>query len=205
MPWTAPLPVPRGKHVQGIPPVFGGGTDPTPAQNYTRFFIIQRPDPDDPDTIQWAVLPGIMGYGDVEDNPIDVDGVCATTIPDDDDWNDWDGSDGDVWFECLDVDLSEDDVEDQVPDVAVQATCLGGDFDPTEEDWPDDDDNARLIGDTDPTISTLQDQTGFKKWLAHFDADDDGNLVITMKVWTDLQLAYDNRSAQPCIYPVTAE
>jgi hypothetical protein len=207
MSWTAPLPVQRGKHVQGIAPVFLGGVDSTPpAPNYTPFFIIQRPSPDDPTTIQWAVLPtGVFGYGDVEDNPIDVSGVAATLTPTDDEWNDWDGVDGEVWLECLDVDLDADDIEDVVPDVAVNATCLGGDFDPTEDDWPDDDDNARLFGDVDEDVSTLQDQSGFKKWLATFNADDDGNLVIVMHLGTDIELQYDNRSTQPCIYPVTKE
>jgi hypothetical protein len=204
MSWTAPLPVQRGKVVQGKPPIFGGGTDPTPSQIYSRFFIIKRPSPDDPDTIQWAVMPGILQYGDVEDNEVDIDAVADTGVSDAT-WNDWDGSDGEVWLECLDVDLTADGVEAQVPDVEVQATCLGGDFDPTEDDWPEDDDNARLAGDADDDTPSLQRQNLFKRWIAHFDADDDGNLIITMKVWTDLMLAYDVISGQPCIYPVVAE
>jgi hypothetical protein len=193
-----PKPIPRGKVVQGIPAVFGGAVDATPAQNYTDFWVLKRKAPGDPDTDQFAVSYGYLGYGDAPDNPVDIDGVPSDPT-DDLTWNDWDGSDGSVWLECTDVDLTADGITSQVPDVAVQADAMGGSFTPSDQPLSGDD--SCVDAETDGEYSWLQDQSTFKFLLAKLTADENGNLVIEMRVRGPLELKQGAILGTAVIYP----
>jgi hypothetical protein len=201
-PYYPQLPVQRGKHIHGLGPVFAGGVDSTPptaaGPNNPDFWLYLRTTPGNPATLDWAVGPGYLGYGDVPDNPITVEGVGSDPALSDATWTTWSGVAGYVWLEAPAIDLTQDTIMEQVGEVDISADDLGDTFDPTEQAWQGD--GACYIDGT-PDGSGILRQNSFRRILAKFTVDDDGNLQISMRNRGPLEMVYDDQDGAACVYP----